>query len=135
MLKRAIEDFKWRKCIETEHSKTDIHYIRKLQESLKDDLLYAIDIFYSERNLLQRRVAMAEEIHIEDRFLLVKCNELLEELNKISKKISKYSDSKTIKCIKFKDMYNIYLLISETNRAISITKNYISQLNRYMNFE
>lgn len=135
MLKRAIEDFKGRKHIEKEHSKADMHYIRKLQESLRDDLLYTMNNFYSERSLLQRRVDIAEELHIEDRFLLIKCNELLEELNRISKKLSKYSDSKSIKCVKFRDMYNVYLLISETNRAISITRSYISQLTKYTNFE
>lgn len=135
MLKRAIEDFKGLKYIEKEHSKADMHYIRKLQESLREDLMYTMTSFYSERNMLQKRVTIAEELHIEDKFLLTKCNELLEELNKTAKKLSKYNDNKGIKCVKFRDMYNAYALISETNRAISITKNYISQLNRYTNIE
>lgn len=135
MVIRAVENLKGRILFEKEHSKTDIHYIKKLQESLKDDLLYIAGIFYNERNLLKMKIDIAEEVHIDDKFLLTKCREVIEDSDKLSKKLSKYRDIKSIKCIKFRDMYNAYMLISEANQTVSIIKHYLVQLNRYTNIE
>lgn len=130
MLSKTVENLKGLIHIEKEHSKADIHYIKKLQESLRDDLISAAGIFYTERDVLEKRIIVAEKADIDDKFLLTKCRELLDESAKLSKRLTKYKESKRIKCLKFRDMYNSYLLISETNRSISLMRNYITQLNR-----
>lgn len=135
MFRKAVENLKGRVRIEKEHSKADIHYIEQLQESLKDDLIYAVGTFHDERNILEKRVEIATKMNIADKFLLTKSNEMLDESIKLSKRLIKYRDSKRIKCFKFKDMYHSYLLISETNRAINLMRGYTIQLTKYINNE
>lgn len=135
MINKAIENLKGRISIEREYSKADIHYIRKLRESLKDDLVYAIGNFHDEREVLSKNVERAAKMNISDKFLLTKSKELLDESLKLSKKLVKYRGSSKISCIKFRDMYNSYLLISETNRATSLMRNYTTQLTKYINNE
>lgn len=131
MLIRAIQDFKDIIFIEKEHSKTDMQYMRKLQESLKIDLLNTTEVFNNERKRIEEYINKAESIHIEDRYLMTKCREMLESSNKLAKKLTKYQNEKHIKCNRFKEMYTIYLLISEANHSISVMRSYLTQLNKY----
>lgn len=131
MLIGAIRDFKDTIFIEKEHSKSDRQYMKKLQESLKIDLINTADAFNNERESIKIYLDKAESMHIEDKYLLTKCREILESSSKLTKKLAKYQNEKHIKCTRFKEMYTIYSLIAEANRTISIMRSYVTQLNKY----
>lgn len=133
MLIGAIRDFKDTIFIEKEHSKSDRQYMKKLQESLKIDLINTADAFNNERKNIKIYLDKAELMHIEDEYLLTKCREILESSSKLTKKLAKYQNEKHIKCTRFKEMYIIYLLISEANRNISVMRSYVTQFNKYNN--
>lgn len=131
MLIGAIRDFKDTIFIEKEHSKSDRQYMKKLQESLKIDLINTADAFNNERKNIKIYLDKAESMNIKDKYLITKCEELLESSSKLVKKLTKYQNEKHIKCTRFKEMYTIYLLISEANHNISIMRSYVTQLNKY----
>lgn len=131
MLIGAIRDFKDTIFIEKEHSKSDRQYMKKLQESLKIDLINTADAFNNERKNIKIYLDKAESMNIKDKYLITKCEELLESSSKLAKKLTKYQNEKHIKCTRFKEMYTIYLLISEANHNISIMRSYVTQLNKY----
>lgn len=131
MLIGAIRDFKDTIFIEKEHSKSDRQYMKKLQESLKIDLINTADAFNNERKSIKIYLDKAESMHIEDEYLLTKCREILESSSKLTKKLAKYQNEKHIKCTRFKEMYTIYSLIAEANHTISIMRSYVTQLNKY----
>ena len=131
MLIGAIRDFKDTIFIEKEHSKSDRQYMKKLQESLKIDLINTADAFNNERKNIKIYLDKAESMNIKDKYLITKCKELLESSSKLAKKLTKYQNEKHIKCTRFKEMYTIYLLISEANHNISIMRSYVTQLNKY----
>lgn len=131
MLIGAIRDFKDTIFIEKEHSKSDRQYMKKLQESLKIDLINTADAFNNQRESIKIYLDKAESMHIEDKYLLTKCREILESSSKLTKKLAKYQNEKHIKCTRFKEMYTIYSLIAEANRTISIMRSYVTQLNKY----
>lgn len=133
MLIGAIRDFKDTIFIEKEHSKSDRQYMKKLQESLKIDLINTADAFNNERKSIKIYLDKAESMNIKDKYLITKCEELLESSSKLAKKLTKYQNEKHIKCTRFKEMYTIYLLISEANHNISIMRSYVTQLNKYNN--
>ena len=131
MLIGAIRDFKDTIFIEKEHSKSDRQYMRKLQESLKIDLLKTAEEFNIERKSIEAHLNKVDSMNIKDKYLITKCEELLESSSKLAKKLTKYQNEKHIKCTRFKEMYTIYLLISEANRNISILRSYATQFNKY----
>ena len=131
MLIGAIRDFKDTIFIEKEHSKSDRQYMKKLQESLKIDLINTADAFNNERKSIKIYLDKAESMHIEDKYLITKCREILESSSKLTKKLAKYQNEKHIKCTRFKEMYTIYSLIAEANHTISIMRSYVTQLNKY----
>jgi hypothetical protein len=131
MLIGAIRDFKDTIFIEKEHSKSDRQYMRKLQESLKIDLLKTAEEFNIERKSIEAHLNKVDSMTIKDKYLITKCEELLESSSKLAKKLTKYQNEKHIKCTRFKEMYTIYLLISEANRNISIMRSYATQFNKY----
>ena len=131
MLIGAIRDFKDTIFIEKEHSKSDRQYMRKLQESLKIDLLKTAEEFNIERKSIEAHLNKVDSMNIKDKYLITKCEELLESSSKLAKKLTKYQNEKHIKCTRFKEMYTIYLLISEANRNISIMRSYATQFNKY----
>ena len=131
MLIGAIRDFKDTIFIEKEHSKSDRQYMRKLQESLKIDLLKTAEEFNIERKSIEAHLNKVDSKNIKNKYLITKCEELLESSSKLAKKLTKYQNEKHIKCTRFKEMYTIYLLISEANRNISIMRSYATQFNKY----
>lgn len=131
MLIGAIRDFKDTIFIEKEHSKSDRQYMRKLQESLKIDLLKTAEEFNIERKSIEAHLNKVDSMTIKDKYLITKCEELLESSSKLAKKLTKYQNEEHIKCTRFKEMYTIYLLISEANRNISIMRSYATQFNKY----
>lgn len=131
MLIGAIRDFKDTIFIKKEHSKSDRQYMRKLQESLKIDLLKTAEEFNIERKSIEAHLNKVDSMNINDKYLITKCEELLESSSKLAKKLTKYQNEKHIKCTRFKEMYTIYLLISEANRNISIMRSYATQFNKY----
>lgn len=131
MLIGAIRDFKDTIFIEKEHSKSDRQYMKKLQESLKIDLLKTAEEFNIERKSIEAHLNKVDSMTIKDKYLITKCEELLESSSKLAKKLTKYQNEKHIKCTRFKEMYTIYLLISEANRNISIMRSYATQFNKY----
>lgn len=131
MLIGAIRDFKDTIFIKKEHSKSDRQYMKKLQESLKIDLLKTAEEFNIERKSIEAHLNKVDSMTIKDKYLITKCEELLESSSKLAKKLTKYQNEKHIKCTRFKEMYTIYLLISEANRNISIMSCYATQFNKY----
>lgn len=131
MLKNTLKIFKNNISKKGEHGVSDKQYIAKLQDSLKTDLVDVIELFDRERQNIELCILRAEEIKIDDEYLLRKCQETLDSSVKLTRKLSKYKDSKDIKCIRFKEMYTIYSLISEANDKISIMRSYTTQLNKY----
>lgn len=131
MLIRTVKNFKDSILIEREHSKSDRQYMRKLQESLKIDLLKTAEEFNIERKSIEAHLNKVDSMTIKDKYLITKCEELLESSSKLAKKLTKYQNDKHIKCTRFKEMYTIYLLISEANRNISIMRSYATQFNKY----
>ena len=133
MLIKTVKDFKDNISIEKEHIKSDKHYMRKLQESLKNDLLNAAETFNIERKNIEVYLNKVDSMNIDDKYLITKCEELLESSSKLAKKLTKYQNEKHVKCTTFKEMYTIYSLISEANHNISIMRSYITQFNKYNN--
>lgn len=131
MFGRALDNLKTHLYIEKEHSQSDRNYIRKLQESLGNDLLHLEVEFFEQRDMLRKKLKEVEGLHIEDEFLLVKCKEAIEESVKLSKKLSKYQSNKKVKYVKFRDMYNAYSLITDVNHMLVIIRSYLTQLTRY----
>lgn len=131
MLIRAIKNFKDNIFIEKEYSKPDRQYIRKLQDSLKLDILNSANALNNERKSIEICLSKVDSMTIEDKYLITKSEEILESSSKLAKKLTKYQNDKHIKCARFKEMYTIYSLISEANRNISVMRSYVTQFNKY----
>ena len=65
MLIRTVKNFKDNIFIEKEHSKPDRQYMRKLQESLKIDLLNTAEAFSNERKSIEIYLTKVDSMHIE----------------------------------------------------------------------
>lgn len=133
MLIRTVKNFKDSIFIEKEHSKSDRQYMKRLQESLKTDLLKTAEAFNIDRKSIEVYLNKVDSMNIKDKYLITKCEELLESSSKLAKKLTKYQNEKHIKCTRFKEMYTIYLLISEANHNISVMRSYIAQFKKYNN--
>lgn len=131
MLIRTVKNFKDSIFIEKEHSKSDRQYMKRLQESLKTDLLKTAEAFNIDRKSIEVYLNKVDSMAIKDKYLITKCEELLESSSKLAKKLTKYQNEKHIKCTRFKEMYTIYLLISEANHNISVMRSYIAQFKKY----
>ncbi len=131
MISIPVKVFKNGSKSDAEQIKSDKEYLKKLQYVLKNDLLNSVKAFTNERENLKNFINKSDYIHIDDQYLIKKCKEMLDNSSKLAKKISKYKEIKDVRCSSFKEMYNVYSLISEINNNISIMRSYNVQLTRY----
>lgn len=104
--------------------------IREILGKYTEDLLNSADELKSKHIIIEKYISEELGRGIDDKFLLKKCNEILDTSNKLLKKLSRYNDAKHIRCNRYKDMYTIYSLITDAYRTSVIMQDYITQLRR-----